>query len=212
LNIFLAGGGSPEQSIALDKLYFGSINSESNITYVPVALRGKRSFAECGLWFEDLASKYGNFNLSILEDLNNQENQLQESDAIFIGGGNTYSLLHEVNRSGFADLLVQFAHTGKPIYGGSAGAVILGKDIETIKFMDENKYNTRDTSALNLVSGYSVYPHYDESADEQILKYVAETSIPVLAISEDAGVWVKSVLEPVGSVWLFDINGKNKCA
>jgi len=89
LNIYLSGGGSLQQTRALDKLYFGSICRDANIAYIPVALRGKRSFEECGIWFEDLASNYGDFNVSILEDLNNQESQLQNYDAVYIGGGNT---------------------------------------------------------------------------------------------------------------------------
>ena len=212
MNIYLSGGGSAQQTQALDKLYFGSISNGSNIAYVPVALRGKRSFEECGIWFEHLASNYGNFNITVLEDLNNQEGQLQNYDAVYIGGGNTYSLLQEMGQSGFREPLMQFADSGKPIYGGSAGAVVLGRDIGTIKNMDKDEHNTKDTSAFNLISGYSVYPHYDASEDRNILQYVAETSIPVLAIAEDAGVCVKSRLESVGTVWLFDSNGKQMFA
>lgn len=211
LNIFISGGGTAEQSAALDRLYFGGLKEGSKITYIPVAIRGKRSFAACALWFEDLLSRYGKFDVAIVDDLNTKEIQWQDSEALYIGGGNTYSLLREIDVSGCRESVVKFAVTGKPVYGGSAGAVVLGRDIGIIETMDRDRFNTIDTTGLNLIKGYSIYPHYDESADPVILQYIAKTSIPVLALPENAGVWISSAVTPVGRVVMFDSNGKRVC-
>jgi len=153
LNIYLSGGGSSEQTIALDELYFGSIAEESRIAYIPVALRGKRTFDECTHWFYELASTYGQFRVSVFEHLSKDKSYLQECDAVYIGGGNTYELLREIRQFHFQIPLLEFAHAGKPIYGGSAGAVILGKDIQTIRYMDTDNHSTENTSGLNIVFG-----------------------------------------------------------
>ncbi|MFK7861678.1 MAG: Type 1 glutamine amidotransferase-like domain-containing protein [Granulosicoccus sp.] len=211
MNIYLSGGGSTEQTKALDELYFGSIPSGSRIAYIPIALRHSRSIEDCANWFRHLLSENGDFTLSVLDDLTEQRSDLMNFDAVYIGGGNTYDLLQEVRNSGVEKYLKQFAESGKPIYGGSAGAVLLGKDIGTVARMDTNKGNISNTSGLNSTSGFSVWPHYNSSEDEHIFKYAAETSTPVLALSEDAGVHINATLNPVGVVWKFDSSGKNIC-
>lgn len=208
MEIFLSGGGNAEQSAALDKLYFDGLANNSVITYIPVALTGKRTFAQCRAWFEELCSSYGDFRLNVLQDLRNQGGSLKDSDAVYIGGGNTYNLLRELKSTKFDSHLETFACSGKPIYGGSAGAVVLGKEIGTVKFMDRDEHNTSNTAGLNLVCGYSIWPHYHSAEDQRIKEYVAETSIPVLGLSEDAGVCVTSKLKSIGTVWHFDSNGK----
>ena len=71
-------------------------------------------------------------------DLNaSTQNLLQQSDAIFLGGGNTFTLLSEIRRSGFDDLLLQLHRGGKILIGESAGALVLGPTIEPIRFIDE---------------------------------------------------------------------------
>lgn len=58
-------------------------------------------------------------------------------DIIFIGGGNTFYLLQEVRRSGFDQLLKKKIEEGVPYVGISAGAVILARNIECIKYADD---------------------------------------------------------------------------
>ncbi|MDE7178974.1 MAG: Type 1 glutamine amidotransferase-like domain-containing protein [Lachnospiraceae bacterium] len=46
------------------------------------------------------------------------------------------------------------------VIGGSAGAVIFGKDIDIISSMDSNDVNLTDTAGFNVLSGISIFPHY----------------------------------------------------
>jgi len=50
---------------------------------------------------------------------------------MYIGGGDTVKLLKEVHKVSFDEYLRKIAQKGIPLYGGSAGAIILGEDIRT---------------------------------------------------------------------------------
>ena len=79
---------------------------------------------------------------------------------MYIGGGNTFRLLAEIRKYGFEPALQDFAYRGKPIYGGSAGAAILGRDIRTVNHIDNDDVGLMNTSALDLANGHSVWVHY----------------------------------------------------
>jgi dipeptidase E len=64
-------------------------------------------------------------------------NVLEQADVIFLGGGNTFTLLSEVRRSGFDELLRELHRSGKILIGESAGALVLGPTIDPIRFIDE---------------------------------------------------------------------------
>jgi len=116
--------------------------------------------------------------------------ELVAFDLIFIGGGNTYALLDEVQRNQFLEPVRQFVANGGCIYGGSAGAVLAGADIGTAEPFDSNDVGIKDTSALNLLSGASLLPHYEPSHAEWLRRYVTKTSTTVIAIPERCGVAV----------------------
>jgi len=209
MNIFLSGGGTPEKSAALDSVFFGSLQTHSSILYIPVALRGKRSFNECGCWFEKLISEYGDFEYDLLDDLSANIDELMEYQAVYIGGGNTYGLLSEMNDAQFGEFLLRFVKTGKPLYGGSAGAVILGEHISTVRHMDDNEVGINSSNGMNLLGGYSVWPHYSPSLDGQIMRYVDETSNSIYAIPEGSGIHIQATnFDTIGSIWKFDTDGK----
>ena len=75
------------------------------------------------------------------------------------------------------------------VYGGSAGAIILGKDIKTSPDRDNTGLN--QYSGLNLVEDYSVWPHYDESDKEKIKQYIEKRSENGIAIPEESSLYVK---------------------
>lgn len=109
-------------------------------------------------------------------------------DGIYIGGGNTYSLLHEFRAAGFLPVLRHAIHEGVCVYGGSAGAVVLGADISTVRQIDTNDVGLVDTKAVDVAGGLAVSVHYTRDHDQPISTDVAETGLSVVAIPEDAGV------------------------
>jgi dipeptidase E len=105
----------------------------------------------------------------------------------FIGGGNVYSLLHRLRSSQADRRLRLFVEDGHPVYGGSAGALILGWDIGTARHADPNDVALVDTSGLDLALGCAVWCHYVGSDDSLIHTYVEETGNVVLALPERGG-------------------------
>ena len=210
--IILAGGGGAEDSHPLDKLFASWIGVEGKLLYLPIALRGMRSFESC---FEWITATFAPWNLNLIRmwtDLtDHQAYELNQFAAVYIGGGNTYSLLAELVHSGFDHHLTVYAHEGGIIYGGSAGAVVLGQDIRTVAHVDRNDVGLTDFECLNLANDHAIWPHYESKDDRLIENFVQTYQLPVLAISERSGIVIESgVLRTVGfePSYRFDHQGK----
>lgn len=58
-------------------------------------------------------------------------------DAVFVSGGNVFHLLAALRRTGFADVLTEHVQAGLPYIGASAGACVIGADIEPLALLDD---------------------------------------------------------------------------
>jgi len=212
--IVLAGGGSEKDSRLVDELFASWIEPNRKILYLPLALRGARPFNECLKWLKSTFLPLNIMNIEMWTDLSeHQGDELFEFASVYIGGGNTYSLLAQFLESGFDHHLVEYASHGGIIYGGSAGAALLGKDIRTVNHIDHNNVGLIETKGLNLVNNHAVWVHYQPQDDELIYKYQGKYNQSVLAISERAGVVLdNSEIYSVGfeSAFQFDRQEKHR--
>ena len=113
------------------------------------------------------------------------------SDAIFVGGGNTFRLLKALYELKLVDEIRARVTTGMPYMGSSAGSVIATPTIRTTNDMPIVQPPTFD--ALRLVP-YQINAHYlepdpasthqGETRDQRLAEYLEENTIPVLAIRE----------------------------
>ncbi len=189
MKLALGGGGDREDSRLLDKAFANWIGAQGYLLYLPVALRDLIPFAECEMWFRETFSLLGVRHVEMWTELQGKATaDLALFDGIYIGGGNAYGLLAELRSAGLDQALCAFARSGRPIYGGSAGAAILGSDIETIAHIDQNEVSLTDTTGLNLVGGYAVWVHYSEQDDSRIRAFVERRWTAVMAIPERSGV------------------------
>src|SRR5262249_43977238 len=60
---------------------------------------------------------------------------LDRVDAVFVGGGNTFRLLHRLYRYGLIPLLRERVRAGMPYIGSSAGSIVAGPSLKTTKDM-----------------------------------------------------------------------------
>ena len=68
---------------------------------------------------------------------------------LYIGGGNTYKLLNDLKVSGAFDKIKKYLLEDNGIvYGGSAGAIIFGKDLDSCNTDDENEVGLDDNTGL----------------------------------------------------------------
>ena len=191
--IVLAGGGGANDSRLLDEVFSAWIGPQGRLLYLPIALRGIRSFESCLAWITETFAPFGITHITMWTDLTRHDaSELKDFEAIYLGGGNTYSLLAELMSSGFDRHLKAYARAGGTIYGGSAGAVVLGRDIRTISHTDRNDIGLAEVNCLNLANDYAVYPHYGPQDDKFIKEFVQEYRQPVLGISERSGVVIES--------------------
>ena len=211
--IYLSGGGDANQTTILDTLFINSL-PKKEILYIPIAMeRDMIGYEACYDWLTNAVSKLSGDFIDVSMTLNLEESKnIKKSPSIYIGGGNTYKLLKAVEQSGFSEILKDYIHNGGIVYGGSAGAIILGKDISTV--IDENtKYNYNSSVGLSLIGNYSIICHYEEGKNERIINYLGRNDNPVIAIPEGVGLIVKDnsmTVVGVGPITIFEKNHSSR--
>lgn len=119
----------------------------------------------------------------------NAESIIRNSEAIMVGGGNTFKLLHDLYQLNLLEILRKKVLEGTPYIGWSAGSNILGPTIGTTN--DMPIIEPESFKGLDLFS-FQINPHYvnqkiegfnGETRDqrlEEFLKMNADTSIVCL--------------------------------
>lgn len=140
------------------------------------------------------------------------ERTLLESDIIYLSGGNTFTFLHHLRRSGLLSVLDRFARRGGVLAGLSAGGILMTPNIGLAGYpdfdRDENEVglSKRAEKSLGLVH-FEFFPHYRQSARyrEALQTYSACTGVPVYACRDGSGIVVEGDrFTAHGEVWLFD--------
>ena len=188
--IILGGGGGAEQSIESDAYFASKIGNDAKLLYIPVAMdETVYTYQECYSWIKSVFAPFGIREIEMFTDLLVIPDDIIESySAVYIGGGNTFQLLDELREKNAIGKLLNFAHHGGCIYGGSAGAIILGKNINTALHDDPNDIGLKDLTGLNLTNDYVVWCHYHLNQDAEIINYVIERSEKLIAIPEASAV------------------------
>jgi dipeptidase E len=188
--VVVAGGGDAADQRPIDQRFTSWLNPRSRILYLPVAMQDPvGTFASNWAWVNQTLTPFDRTNIHMWTTLAGKTaHDLMAFDGIYIGGGNTYWLLHQLRTSGLDAALAEFIAQGGPVYGGSAGAAILGRDIDTCAHMDANIIGLTNTRGLDVLGGYAIWCHYQPEDDARIAAYVAARGLPVLALSERAGV------------------------
>lgn len=204
MKLFLGGGGGGRDSVELDKKFVASLDSSKPLLYIPIATNTEKyPYSGCVAWLSEVLGPLGvkDIVMWIERDLKNKRKQdFKKFSGVYIGGGNTYKLLKELKEFGTFEILLDLAKEGVPIYGGSAGAIILAKTIISAGFLDENKVGISDFSALNLVNEFDVWCHYSGNEDDAIREYMTQFNIEkIIALPEDGGIIVTDKgIESVG--------------
>ena len=212
--IFISGGGGIEDSLLLDKKFVNSFKKKK-VLYIPIAMeRDEVGFESCYDWIISALSRHSEdfIDIVMLLDLADKNLQMSDFDGIYIGGGNTYKLLQYIYATGFDKILMSFIKNNGIVYGGSAGAIILGKNISTV--IEENDKNYKYDQGLSLIGDYSIRCHYNKNIDdEKIFKFIKYYKYPVIALPEKTGLVINNKYsEVIGSenAVIFNINGERE--
>jgi dipeptidase E len=214
IKVALGGGGGAADSRLLDEVFATWVGAQGKLLYLPCALRGIRSFESCLEWITATFTPLNVNQITMWTDLcEHQVRELDQFDAVYIGGGNTFALLAELRKSGFDRYLRECACKGKAVYGGSAGAAVLSRDIRTVNYLDRNEVGLIETQGLDLAAGHAIWVHYQPQDDNLIDAYVHQYQQPVIALSERSGIVIdQAVMRTVGfePAYRFDRQGKSE--
>ena len=196
MKLILNGGGVGKQVESARKLLNSLIDNTKKILYIPFAWPDP-TFNGCLEFMTGELSDVDKAGIDMVktpEELMNKD--FKEYACLYIGGGNTYKLLNCLKVSGaFEKIKKYLLEEDGIVYGGSAGAIIFGKDLDSCNTDDENEVGLEDNSGFEMLNGYSLLCHYtsrDAERTELSKKYLLELSKtkPVYAIPEEDTIYV----------------------
>jgi dipeptidase E len=139
------------------------------------------------------------FSMESVHQSENLRKTVEETDAIFLGGGNTFRLLKTLQDLDLIDPIRRKVEAGAPYIGSSAGSNVAGPTIKTTK--DMPIVYPRSFDALGLVP-FQISPHYldpdrssrhmGETQEERILQFLEENETPVVGLREGAWLLVEN--------------------
>lgn len=116
--------------------------------------------------------------------------RLQEAEIMFLGGGNTFHLMHWVKQSGLQDELSSLLETR--IYAGiSAGSCIAGPTIfNSVQNLFGEKYELEIKEGLGLLD-FQLIPHlnspyFDKIREENLREASKDLTEPVYALDDNS--------------------------
>jgi dipeptidase E len=135
-------------------------------------------------------------SLESVHKIDNHKAAIENADAFFIGGGNTFRLLKALQDVDLIEPIRRKVRDGTPYIGSSAGSNVAGPTIKTTK--DMPIVQPRSFDALALVP-FQISPHYldpdpasmhmGETQEERILQFLEENETPVVGMREGAWLW-----------------------
>lgn len=186
--------GKPYLSYLFDELKVLYQNIDE-ILFVPYARPG-------GLTYEDytlkVAEAFKNIDKKIISvhQFGNAVKAIEQAQAFFTGGGNTFLLLNSIYENDLLSALKDEILKGKPYLGTSAGSNICGQTIRNTN--DMPIIYPPSFTALGILP-FNINPHYldplpdsthmGETRETRIKEYLVFNDIPVLGLRE--GSWLQ---------------------
>ena len=201
MNIILSGGGIGEKS-KMAYLEFAKQLNNGKVLLIPFANENKNY--ECDLtWFINEMKDYkvAEIDMAVSPEQITDE-FLQGFDGIYFEGGNTFLLLHLLKSCQAFNVIKKFLQSDKVVMGGSAGALIFGKSIETILkddlniiASDENIVGIKDFEGFNVLNGYSLFVHYrvkerQYAATEEKVQRLLKNGFKLICVPEEDSIIV----------------------
>lgn len=190
--LYLGGGGSADEESRVWDLAF---KPGQRVAIWPFA-KARDRWSSTKEWIRSELRHRGDFAVFINDE--GPTYGLADADILVIPGGNTFDLLAHVRSHGMGQLLREFLGRGGKLYGGSAGAVLLGKDIDIVNSAlgpgtDPNDAKVEDTAALDLLGGTVVFPHYNAKSETHRIhcqRWADQHNVTVACIEEQGGIAV----------------------
>lgn len=150
------------------------LGNKKRVLFIPYARPSGLTYEEYAKIARDRFNEMG-FELKGIHECPDPKVAVEQADAIFIGGGNTFVLLMELYKSGIMDLIKIRVEKGMPYIGTSAGSNVACKSIMTTN--DMPIIYPPSFKALELVP-FNINPHYlDPDPNSKHMGETRETRI-----------------------------------
>ena len=163
------------------------LGSASQVVFIPFALY------EWGKCAQKAAARFAEmgFALTSIHDVSNVRRTIEQADAIFVGGGNTFRLLKGLHEHALIAPIRARVAAGAPYIGSSAGSIVACPTLKTTK--DMPVVQPPSFEALDLVP-FQISPHYldpdpssthmGETQEERIMQFLEENDEIVVGLRE----------------------------
>src|SRR6267378_1413669 len=163
------------------------VGSGNKVVFVPYAVHDLRAYAvKAEERFRDIG-----LSLISIHDVSNMSRAVEEADAIFVGGGNTFRLLKGLHDHDLLAPIRRRVAAGIPYIGSSAGSIVACPTLKTTK--DMPVVQPPSFEALGLVP-FQISPHYldpdpasthmGETQEERITQFLEENEETVVGLRE----------------------------
>ena len=163
------------------------IGRRTRVVFVPYALHERRAYcAQAESRLRELGLEF-----TSVHDVSNASRKIEDSQIIFVGGGNTFRLLHELQNNSLIEPIRHAVASGALYIGSSAGSIVACPSLKTTK--DMPVVQPRSFEALSLVP-FQISPHYldpdptsthmGETQEQRILQFLEENEEPVIGLRE----------------------------
>lgn len=185
-NSTLYGGGYLDHAETEIRSFLGDVK---RVLFVPYALFDRDKYAANA---QQRFQKMG-YELTSVHTAADPIAAVNETEAIFIGGGNTFRLLKTLYEVALLEPIRQRVSNGMPYIGSSAGSNVAAPTIKTTN--DMPIVQPPSFNALGLVS-FQINPHYldpdpnskhmGETREERIMQFLEENDTTVVGLREGA--------------------------
>lgn len=179
MKVFLCGGGADMQTVEANKRLNEVIDHSKPCLYIPLAMEAEM-YDSCYEWIQGELCHVDIPTIHMVRSVEElAEKELTAYSFLFIGGGNTFKLLRDIKVSGVFEKIKKYLEQGGVVFGGSAGAIIFGRDLEACSLEDANDVNLQDTDGYDILDGISVLCHYGNRTgkqDEESRRFLLELS------------------------------------
>ncbi|HEY5884345.1 MAG TPA: dipeptidase PepE [Pyrinomonadaceae bacterium] len=185
-NSTLHGSGFLDHAEAEIRDFLGDV---TRVLFVPFALHDQDGYAAR---VTDRMALMG-YRVESIHQASDKPKAVGDTEAIFIGGGNTFRLLKSLYDYDLLDLIRTRVDQGMLYMGSSAGSNVAAPTIRTTN--DMPIVEPPSLNALNLVS-FQINPHYldpdpnskhmGETREERIVQFLEDNETPVVGLREGA--------------------------
>jgi len=190
----LHGGGYLDYILPELELFFKDFKT---ILFVPYARPGGISHDD---YTAKVKSAFAKINKEVrgLHEFESPKTEIENAEAIFTGGGNTFLLVSQLYKNKIMDVLANAVKNGTPYLGTSAGSNITGLSMQTTNDMPivyPPSFQTLGLIPFNLNPHYLdadlQSKHMGETRETRIKEFHQFNNIPVLGLREGSWLEVK---------------------